>query len=202
MSLHQAAGGFVTRAPSCAGSRKAEDRYRQPACRSEQHRPSLHAPECRMSRPRETKHQPREQSARQTTDDAGDRADHQHRRDRQRLSHRAEIDIVAGDPEAHQTRDHHRRHYQHRHALLIGGSELLAGEGHAGKRRVERRRHASGAACDENPGADRTLRIRWTATISAALIWTVGPSRPTEPPAKSMAMVSPNLAAAVRSDTS
>jgi hypothetical protein len=52
------------------------------------------------------------------------------------------------------------------------------------------------------PELTGTRRALWTATMIAALIWTVGPSRPTEPPASSMPSVPRNLAPAVRSERS
>ncbi len=52
------------------------------------------------------------------------------------------------------------------------------------------------------PAVTGTRSQRCTATISAALICTVGPSRPTDAPHNSMASVARNFAAAVRSETS
>ena len=52
-----------------------------------------------------------------------------------------------------------------------------------------------------SPAVIGTRSQRWTATMTAALICTVGPSRPTDAPASSIAMVAPNLAAAVLSES-
>ena len=147
--------GGITGAPADPVAEPAGQRDNRPAQHGKHDRPRAQRGKQAVIRLPHRDQRAGKQSAGRTAEHACHRHHQQHRMQRQAAGHRAEIDIVAHQPQADETRDHHRDHHQHRDFLFERGGQFLDGKGDPGQRGVERRGNPCRAAGNDHARGHR-----------------------------------------------